>query len=117
MGVFTLKTPVTVNGKTYEALTYRRARGGDIRLLDRLGLFDLIMKMQDSIEKDEAGQPVVKEMPVGLFDKAGSFLARVTDTDEAVIDMLDGEDFMELFGKMEEILPDVPLSRRKSTTS
>lgn len=114
MGVHTLKAPVALNGKTYEALTYRRARGGDIRLLDRLGLIELIVAMQDKIVIVD-GEPVLKEYPTGLIDKAGPFFARCCDVDEAVIDALDGEDYMALVGKLEEMMPEVPLSAAKTT--
>lgn len=107
MTVHTLKYPKTVNGKSYEALTLTRADGGAMRLLDRAGALALMGEVEQRRNEGKTGMAL---MPAGLIDKMAPFLARVAGVDEAVIDALDAADFMELFDKLDEVLPDGPLS-------
>lgn len=113
MAVHTLTKPVTVNGKVYEALTLHRADGGAMRLLDRTGALALIGELETRRSEGVKGLAV---MPSGLLDKMAPFLARVCGIDEAVIDALDAADFMALFDKIDEVLPDGPLSSATTTT-
>lgn len=122
MPVLTLKHPFDLNGKRYEALTLRRATGGMMRLLDRSGALGLISKMQeDLLRHQKAGmtdeQAAAAALPAGLLDKLGPFFAKAASLDEAVIDELDAEDFMALFEKLGEVLPEDPLAKRPATTS
>lgn len=113
MAVLTLKYPKTVNGKVYEALTLNRADGGAMRLLDRSGALNLMAEVE---KRQKAGNTGLDLMPAGLLDKMAPFFARVAKVDETVIDALDSEDFMALFDKIEEVLPNGPLSSGTTTT-
>lgn len=110
MAVFPLKHPKTVNGQLYEALTLRRPDGGAVRYLDKSGALDMILSLHGA-DLSERGR-----IPVGFIDKLAPFFAMVAGVDEAVIDRLDFEDFMALFDKLDEVLPDSPLSEVTTTT-
>lgn len=108
MTVITLKHPVDIAGRRYEALTVRRARAGDVRVLDRSGALALIAQIDGA-----AGAPPA--LPAGFIDACAPFLARIADVDEAVIDALDAEDFVALFELLGGALPTGPLLPATST--
>lgn len=111
MAVYPLKHPKTVNGQRYEVLTLQRPDGGAIRYLDKSGALDMILSMKEAVASGAA-----IKLPQGLLDKLAPFFAMVGGVDEAVIDRLDYEDFMGLFDKLDEVLPDGPLSGPTTTT-
>lgn len=111
MAVYPLKHPKTVNGQRYEVLTLQRADGGALRYLDRSGALELILSMKETVASGAA-----IKLPLGLIDKLAPFFAMVAGVEEAVIDRLDHEDFMGLFDKVDEVLPDSPLSGPTTTT-
>lgn len=110
MAVFPLKHPKTINGQRYEVLTLSRPDGGAVRYLDRSGSLDMIMSLRGADLTDKS------RIPVGMIDKLAPFFAMVAGVEEAVIDRLDFEDFMALFDKLDEVLPDSPLSDPATTT-
>lgn len=123
MPVLTLKHPIEFNGKKIEALTLRRARGGDLRFIDRSGLLGLmmradkeateLMKKAPELTREEA---VARCMPDGMLDKMGPVLARMTDTEEALIDALDADDFSALGNMLDEAMPKDPLAQPTANT-
>lgn len=108
MAVYPLKHPKTINGKLYEVLTLQRPDGGAVRYLDKSGSLELILSLKES--------GADTKLPPGLIDKLAPFFAMVAGVEEAVIDRLDFEDFMGLFDKVDEVLPESPLSAPKPTT-
>lgn len=116
MPVLTLKDPFELNGKRYEALTFRKARGAEMRALDRSGLMALLVGLRDAV-KIVDGNAEVEIWPTGMLDKASPIMAMLADVDEAVIDRLDAKDYLAAFEKMQEVIGDGPLSPQVSTTA
>lgn len=114
MAVLKLKYPIVVGGRPIEALTLRRVDGGAMRLMDRNGVLSLMAEID---KRRTAGAADAEQLPAGMIDRLAPVFARLAGVGEEVIDALDAEDFLALFGMLEEVMPSgVPLSPATTTT-
>jgi hypothetical protein len=127
----TLKKPITVEDKQYTHLVLRDCDGGALRLLDRSGLLALVTQMGTKMvelraAKIKAGmsaeladaEAVTEALPPGVIDKAGPVIANLAGVSETVIDRLSGDDYIDAFGALMEVMPQGgPLSRPTNTTA